>query len=485
MEPERLEDRLTRLELERTDADRTYNERLTAVDQSLLRAPEFPHPPPPFDDTQVTPLNEAWNILPQGPPATDRSLKGRLRGFIWRLVGPSIQQQQTFNAALVDHINRNVAAHREAERAISTTIELVRAQTTALVHFQAMLLQLLQSLTLYVDTKDRSVGGQIHVLNGALSALADDWMRHWESQRAHEARFESGRPALMRAYEELSQKVSLVHQTVMLLKREVERIDTSAPASAKPAAGKPQHPSTSAPQHLSTMSYVGFENRFRGSEDEITSRLRDYVPMFSGAAGPVIDIGCGRGELLQLFREAGIAARGLDVTPAMVDVCHERGLDAVVGDAVTFLDAQPDQSLGGVIAIQVVEHLEPSYLAQLLDLAFHKLRPGAPMVLETINPACWVAFFDSYIRDTTHRWPLHPETLQYMVQAAGFAHASIVYKSPVAEADRLQDVPVLSPREGRGHNPVLADVVEVMNANMDKLNARLFTDRDYAIVARR
>ena len=85
----------------------------------------------------------------------------------------------------------------------------------------------------------------------------------------------------------------------------------------------------------------------------------------------------------------------------MVKTCKEKGLDATGADALDYLRALPDGSLGGLLAAQVVEHLPPSYLMTLLDVAFLKLRSGAPIVLETINPACWFAFFESYIRDIT------------------------------------------------------------------------------------
>ena len=89
-----------------------------------------------------------------GAPAIDGSFKGRLRGFVWRLVGPSLEKQKAFNAALVDHLNRNVAAHEEAEKAIATLIELVRQHVDGLTRFQSLLVQYLQTITLYVDTKD-------------------------------------------------------------------------------------------------------------------------------------------------------------------------------------------------------------------------------------------------------------------------------------------------------------------------------------------
>ncbi len=152
----------------------------------------------------------------------------------------------------------------------------------------------------------------------------------------------------------------------------------------------------------------------------------------------MLDIGCGRGEFLELLAAQGIAARGIDVNPEMVDTCRVRGLDAVEGDAVSYLAAVDDGSLGGIFAAQVVEHLEPGYLLRLLDLAFHKLAAGGVLVLETLNPACWVAFFESYIRDITHVRPLHPETLKYLVMASGFPAAAIEFRSPVPEQDRLQ-----------------------------------------------
>ncbi len=114
----------------------------------------------------------------------------------------------------------------------------------------------------------------------------------------------------------------------------------------------------------------------------------------------------------------------------MAELCRARGLDVTEADAVGYLTTLPDASLGGIFAAQVVEHLQPGYLLQFLELAFHKVRPGGRVVLETLNPACWVAFFDSYIRDITHVWPLHPETLKYLVLASGFTRADLEY--PIA-----------------------------------------------------
>jgi O-antigen chain-terminating methyltransferase len=133
-----------------------------------------------------------------------------------------------------------------------------------------------------------------------------------------------------------------------------------------------------------------------------------------------------------------------------------------------------------VFAAQVVEHLEPGYLLRYLELCFHKLRPGGTLALETLNPACWVAFFESYIRDITHVWPLHPQTLKYLVMASGFPSARIEYRSPVPQRDRLQPLPVAP-----GADPATEELVETFNANVEKLNGRMFTNLDYAVVATR
>ena len=123
-----------------------------------------------------------------------------------------------------------------------------------------------------------------------------------------------------------------------------------------------------------------------------------------------------------------------------------------------------------------IEHLEPRYLTSLLDAAFDKLRPGAPIVLETINPACWFAFFESYIRDITHVRAIHPDTLKYLLIATGFQQVDIRYRAPYPEHEKLQ--PVLP-------DASLGDSVETLNANVEKINRLLFTWLDYAAIARR
>jgi 2-polyprenyl-3-methyl-5-hydroxy-6-metoxy-1,4-benzoquinol methylase len=470
---ERLQDRLARLSREREEADRQYNEALTALDRALPRSPELPAAPPAADSSRLGDLNQSWNLLPDGPPTIDRSLKGRLRGFVWRLVGPPLQTQQQFNGALVDHLNRNAVPQEQTSHVLASIVAALRAHVDAQTHFHALLLQYLQTFTLYIDTRDRAAAGQGHVLDAGLSALADDWLKRWESLSARERRLLDR----VAAIDDLRDTAQLAQQSSLLLKREVERLlheraPGTAPVAALTAPAATEHDTVD----LDAFKYVGFEDRFRGSADEIRGRLSSYLPIFEGG-GPVLDVGCGRGELLDLFREHGIAARGIDMNASMVQLCREHGHAAERADALGYLQSLPAQSLGGLIAIQVVEHLEPAYLIRVLEAAFRALRPGAPIVLETINAACWTAFFESYLRDFTHRWPLHPDTLAYLIRASGFAQVRIDFRSPIPETDRLQ--PVLLPSDAA---PGVVTALETVNNTIEKLNGRLFGYQDYAAI---
>jgi O-antigen chain-terminating methyltransferase len=475
---ESLEDRLARLERERQEADRQYNTALTELDRAMAAPAESVPPPAAADASRLADLNTSWNLLAGGAPAIDRSLKGRLRGFIWRLVAPLFDAQTRFNSTLVEHVNRQAAADAETRAHAVRLAEVAAREAEALRHVQARLIQYLQTVTAYVDTKDRSTGARADIVNAGLNAITDDWLKRWESLSAREARFVQHVASL----EDARTTAGIAQQTALALKREVERLlagvpgtptsthDGDAPAAA-PAAPAPD---------LNAFKYLSFEDAFRGSPEEISRRLAGYVPLFDGASD-VLDLGCGRGEFLDLLRARGTGARGLDSNHAMVEACRERGLDVTEGDALQYLRGLDDGALGGLFATQVVEHLPPAYLMELVETAAHKLRPGSLIVLETINPACWLAFFESYIRDLTHVRPLHPETLQHLLRVSGFQEVRVEYLSPVAESARLDTVgrPADSPP-----GP-LTDLIDTFNENAAKLNGRLFTYQDYAAIGRR
>jgi 2-polyprenyl-3-methyl-5-hydroxy-6-metoxy-1,4-benzoquinol methylase len=480
--PPSLDERLARLEQERQDADRRYNDALTALDKALTSRGALPAAAPVYDATRLPEANQAWN-LPAGPDAADRSLKGRLRSLIWHVVGPVVASQRHFNATIVDHLNRNVAAHEQVKSVADALIASLDAHIGGQLVFEARLIELLQNVTLYVDTKDRSVAGRQDVLNAGLSAVTDSWLKRWESLAAREDRFVQR----LASIDDVRATATLAQQTSLSLKREVERLialrepEGSGPSRhIDPTSSAGAVPDAASSADLNAFKYLGFEDQFRGSQADISSRLGEYVELFADQSD-VLDVGCGRGEFLELLRARGVPSRGIDVNQAMVEACRSRGLAADMGDALSYVSSLDDGSLGGLFAAQVVEHLAPEYLGALLETAAHKIRPGGLIVLETINPACWLAFFESYIRDLTHVRPIHPETLQYLLRVSGFHDVRLEYKSPVAESSKLQSVSVPE----TDLPPAMADVIQVLNENAAKLNARLFTFQDYAAIGRR
>jgi SAM-dependent methyltransferase len=209
--------------------------------------------------------------------------------------------------------------------------------------------------------------------------------------------------------------------------------------------------------------YFAFESRMRGSVESIRERQRRYVEDFRTAA-PVLDAGCGRGELLALLREAGIEARGIDADADMVAYARGEELDVEQADLVQYLEGLEDRSLGGIFMGQVVEHLPAATLVHALRLAAAKLRPGGLFVAETINPLSPIAL-RNYFADLTHAQPLVPETLELLARQAGFAQGEIRFLNEPAERLTEPDDPVIA-------------------ANVRRLNELLFAPLDYALVAR-
>lgn len=499
-------DDLARLKRAREEADAHYNAALTAVDAAIQQIGELPHPPPGPDEHQVTPLNERWDLL-QRRPAPAGGWRGRLAAFVWRVVEPALASQQAFNSALVDHVNRSIPRERAVSEAIAAAIGLVRRQVEEAARFQSLLVIYLQSITPYVDTKELEFAGLARRmaedaevalarldaltrgLAGALSGLSDEMLKRYESLLGRDQRYDT-------RLTDLATALAQVQQTTLALKRTVAAgaaaagaaSGTTVPAPASAPAASPSPAADASQQMLASdrlhsQQYAGFEDLFRGSEVDIRTRLADYVPLFAGARD-VVDIGCGRGEFLDLLRDAGIPARGVDLNHEMVERCRARGFDVTEGDALSYLAGVPPGSLGGLIALQVVEHLQPDYLLRLLSAAADALRPGAPLVLETINPACWSAFFDAYIRDLTHVRPVHPDTLKFLVVAAGFSDVTVQWRSPYPDSGKLQRVPVTL-RTDAAQDPARVALIDAVDRNVDRLNGLFFTDRDYAVVARR
>ena len=217
--------------------------------------------------------------------------------------------------------------------------------------------------------------------------------------------------------------------------------------------------------------YTGFENRFRGSEDDIKRQQAPHLIHFR-PGGKVLDLGCGRGEFLELLKKNGLEGFGVDGNAQMVDICLEKGLNCAKGDLLEVLSGWPDGSLDGIFSSQVIEHLPPAYLKKMIELSRAKLAPGGIILLETINPTSVFALVQIYFLDLTHQRPVHPQALKFLLESSGFDDVEINYSAALGE-ERLQALPAGD------------ESASILNRDIDRLNDLLYAPTNYAAIGRK
>jgi O-antigen chain-terminating methyltransferase len=240
----------------------------------------------------------------------------------------------------------------------------------------------------------------------------------------------------------------LIHTELRLLRQKLATAPSVPPVIGPP----PTHPD---------IDWAAFSEQFRGSEDRIREHQKCYVARFAGANGLVLDIGCGRGEFLEAATAAGLAARGIDQSHESVALCRSKGLEAEQGDMFAYLDSLADGSLGGAYCAQVVEHLPPAAVPQLVKLLSQKLRLGALVAIETPNPECLAIFATHFYLDPTHTRPVPAPLLRFYLESAGFGSVEIERLTPAVDS-----------------MPALADLPP-------SVRDTFFGGLDYAIVARK
>ena len=225
-------------------------------------------------------------------------------------------------------------------------------------------------------------------------------------------------------------------------------------------------------------AYLELERRFRGTREEIVARIEPYLPRLAGR-GAVLDLGCGRGEALEVLAAAGIAARGVDGSAAMVDECRRKGLDAEQADLFEALERTAADSLGAVVSFHVIEHLPPAAIDRMVRLARRALAPGGVLILETPNPLSVVVASRSFWIDPTHVRPVHPETLEWLAREAGFDPVERLELRPFGAGERLPEIELEPlPAESR-------PLAQAVNELRDRLDDLLYGCQDYAVVATR
>ncbi len=377
-------------------------------------------------------------------------VKRKLRSFVWNAIFKDyLQAERDYHSNLVRFLNE-LSRYMDARDA-GTFWELITK-----IDYEATKTR--ERLERVNDDATASLRSVQQELVGHLNAVLGDVQRNLEKLNTTEA--------------EQQEKLQVLDNVAHGLEGMVAKLSKGVQISNGTAA-----PVTTPALGPDGFSYLMLENRFRGSEGEISRRLEIYPPIFVGTSAPVLEIGCGRGELQGLFKRHGVPSYGIDMDPAMAEIAAAKGLDARVGDGIKHLQGLPDKSLGGLIAIQVVEHLPRQVLEELLRLCAAKVVSGGKVIFETINPRSLLALSSNYFRDPTHVWPLHPDTLSYQMELAGIAVDQVRKLSPVPEEAKLREIPI-----AHYMTPRWVHTVETLNRNFKQLNDLIYGDQDYCVV---
>lgn len=273
---------------------------------------------------------------------------------------------------------------------------------------------------------------------------------------------------LEKRHEELGQNVCDMSRDTILQKRRLDLILSELRKKTVLDNGSVQK-IVEQKEHLQDHSYFIFEDRIRCSRNEIKKRQEIYLPIFKDIVGDgtknkksrILDIGCGRGEFLELLQENSIPAKGIDLNEDMVYTCKERGLQVEQAEAISYLKKLKDNTIGGIITCQFIEHLSVNELIEFTKLCYSKIKKGGKLVFETLNPESLYIMRWFYI-DMSHQKPIHPRAISFLLESIGFYNIEVKYTSPVSDDFKLKPTG---------------------DKNIEKLNEFLFGDQEYAVIA--
>lgn len=421
-------------------------------------------------------------VNPRAGGVKNRVIQGAKR-LIARVLDWHVREQVEFNRGMMACVGSIIEALNENNRALSRLAWHFRGQTDELrAKVDAFDQTALKDLQTHwaqwrVEWEDKLANSEIYLLR-SISELQGAFqhrvtnievtfremakLQHASFSDAAARQHAEFAAALEKSMAELQQSFwtdmknvraeydALIHSELRLIRQRLAMQPVSAAASA-PLPEPPVGPN---------IDWMRFAERFRGSEEDIRARARRHVTHFHGA-GNVLDIGCGRGEFLELMRESGRPVRGIELNAELVALLKAKGLDVEQADLFEHLGSLPDGSLGGVYCSQVVEHLPPARLPELIGLLASKIHTGGVLLIETPNPECLAIFATHFYLDPTHRHPVPPALLVFYLEEAGFG---------AVELERL---------------PMAVDSMPSLAALPREFRESFFGALDYSVVARK
>ncbi|MEO8054310.1 MAG: class I SAM-dependent methyltransferase [Acidobacteriota bacterium] len=374
-----------------------------------------------------------------------------LKAALLRLLRIVTRDQSTFNSALLESVRgalletetalRDVSASAGAARDASRRAEEAAARVGA--EAAVRLSEATAALETRLDAEAGAIVGNLHAGLERIDALEKDRDARFEALARERERDSSEREESGRRLDEAREALRMLRLEWSSLRSNLQNV---AGGGAPPDARGPEaRGALRADDPLRAGLYVSFEEHFRGSEDEIRRRQKSDAALFRGAPGPVADLGCGRGEFLEALAAEGVKGIGCDANPVMAARAKEKKLAVDAADLFAWLTGRPDGSLGGITAFQVVEHLAPSSLFDLVELSARKLAAGGRVLFETVNPESVYAMRWFWM-DLTHVRPVPAPSLAQLLTASGFRDVSVAFRSPVPESEGLTAEAAKDPR---------------------------------------
>jgi SAM-dependent methyltransferase len=309
---------------------------------------------------------------------------------------------------------------------------VTRDQTSFNVETIGALRTLRDAVTAQVRALEERLAAARHEQQSVLAALATEIERQRERVDQALAQAERRAVAVERTLgawrDDAAQRIDAAARDAAL---EMSRLRTELASPAERA-------------HLLDAVYARLHGELRGSRDQIKERARVHLDVVreagAGTSGrPIVDLGCGRGEWLELLAESGLTARGVDLNRAMVMEGQGRGLDVVESDALNYLRSLPDRSCGALTGFHILEHLPFEVIVNVLDETVRALERGGVAIFETSNPQNLLVGACSFYADPTRRNPLHPDTMKFLLEARGLVRVAVRFLHPVAEGTRLPE----------------------------------------------
>lgn len=399
------------------------------------------------------------------PPGLGNSIAQSVKKLVARALDWHVREQVEFNRAVMSCVQSTIESLNECNRSISALASKIEQ-----LHLAS------QQTALELRGEMQQVRGEIQNVRGESQQLYDEaqqlkdirahwiqWRAEWEQKLTlNEVHFLKGLSELqasfhhrvtlmdadyreytkeihadyMRSLDKSAQEIQqrlwadldrirTEYETIIHAELRLERQKSALVRAAEPVIRE-------AAAEFDQIDWLKFAEKFRGSESAVKARSQMYADRFRGSAG-VLDIGCGRGETLEVLREAGITAVGIDLNDDSLALCRSKGLNVEKADLFAYLSAQPYASIGGAVCCQVVEHLPPERLPEMIHLLHAKLRKGGLLAIETPNPECLAIFATHFYLDPTHQRPIPAPLLSFYLEEAGFGRIELERLSPAIE----------------------------------------------------